>query len=165
VRVPRGPRGRPPPTRARAASDRTGACGPTGAERRSDLVTAFALTGTISEYDAPPTVDAFERVPGGEGKEERRDGRIVRLAPTGGVHGQTVAELLVALKARLRELGGSPGAGGDGDGFVLRRERPCESRAPGVRAHRLPGGRMPRRFVREVPDLAVEVHSPDGSPR
>ena len=119
---------------------------------------------TVEEYDPPLTVEEFERMPGGEGKEELHDGRVVRMAPTGGLHGVVVGELLDALKARIRELGGrSWGFATTETGYKLWPDRAKESRAPDVavvRAHRLPRGRIPRRLVRGVPDLAVEVLSP-----
>jgi Uma2 family endonuclease len=132
------------------------------------MATASALVRspvkTVEEYDPPLTVEEFERMPGGEGKEELHDGRIVRMAPTGGVHGQVVIELGGAVRARVKELGGrSWGFVTTETGYTLWPDRPKESRAPDlavVRAHRLPGGRIPRRFVRGVPDLAVEVLSP-----
>jgi Uma2 family endonuclease len=131
-------------------------------------VGASALVKTTAEYDPPLTVDAFERMPGGEGKEELHDGRIVRVAPAGGVHGQLVLELAGFLKARIRQLGGNAwGRVTTETGFVLWPDRRRESRAPDVavvRAHRLPGGRLPRRLIRGIPDLAVEVLSPNDPP-
>ena len=131
-------------------------------------VGASALVKTTAEYDPPLTVDAFERMPGGEGKEELHDGRVVRTAPTGGVHGQLVLELAGFLKARVRQLGGNAwGRVTTETGFVLWPDRRRESRAPDVavvRAHRLPGGRIPRRLIRGIPDLAVEVLSPNDTP-
>ena len=134
-------------------------------------VGASTLVKTTAEYDPPLTVDAFERMPGGqggEGKEELHDGRVVRMAPTGGVHGQLVLELAGFLKARVRQLGGNAwGRVTTETGFVLWPDRRREARAPDVavvRAHRLPGGRIPRRLIRGIPDLAVEVLSPNDPP-
>jgi Uma2 family endonuclease len=90
------------------------------------------------------------------------------MAPTGGVHGQLVLELAGFLKARVRQLGGNAwGRVTTETGFVLWPDRRRESRAPDVavvRAHRLPGGRIPRRLIRGIPDLAVEVLSPNDQP-
>ena len=90
------------------------------------------------------------------------------MAPTGGVHGQLVLELAGFLKARVRQLGGNAwGRVTTETGFVLWPDRRRESRAPDVavvRAHRLPGGRIPRRLIRGIPDLAVEVLSPNDRP-
>ena len=125
---------------------------------------ARAPVKTVEEYDPPLTVEEFERLPGGEGKEELHDGRVVRMAPTGLAHGVVVGELMDALRARVRALGGrSWGFVTTETGYKLWPDRPRESRAPDVsvvRAARLPGGRITRRLVRGIPDLAVEVLSP-----
>src|SRR5262245_45995556 len=115
---------------------------------------ARAPVKTVEEYDPPLTVEEFERMPGGEGKEELHDGRVVRMAPTGLAHGVVVGELMDALKARVRELGGNAwGRVTTETGFKLWRDGPRESRAPDVGvvgARRVPGGRLGGRFAAAI---------------
>jgi Uma2 family endonuclease len=126
-----------------------------------------ALLRTTREYAPPLTVDEFERLPDGEGKQELHDGRVVEMAPVGGWHGALATALLVRLDAHVRARGGPRyGRVVPETGYVLWPERPRESRAPDVSfvaAAHAPRP-WPRRLVRGRPDLAVEVLSPDDRP-
>ena len=126
-----------------------------------------ALLRTTREYEPPLTVDEFERLPGGEGKQELHDGRVVEMAPGGGAHGVVVIELGARLRDHVRARGGRAyGRVTTETGYVLWPDRPRESRAPDlafISAEHAPRP-WPRRLVRAVPDLAVEVRSPDDRP-
>lgn len=115
---------------------------------------------TLREYDPPLTVDEFERLPEGEGKQELHDGRVVEMAPVGDLHGQTVVELVVRLHDSVRALGGHRfGRIVTETGFVLWPDRLGESRAPDL-ALVLAASAATRHFIRGRPALAVEVLSP-----
>src|SRR5262245_30981447 len=119
-----------------------------------------ALLRTTREYDPPLTVDEFERLPEGEGKQELHDGRVVEMVAVGGWHGVIATVLLVRLDAHVRARGGCRyGRVVPETGYVLWPDRPRESRAPDVSfvaAAHAPRP-WPRRLVRGRPDLAVEV--------
>ena len=123
-----------------------------------------ALLRTTREYDPPLTVDEFERLPEGEGKQELHDGRAVQMAPVGDLHGQTVIELGARLRDYVRGRGGRRfGRLVTETGFVLWPERPRESRAPDLAF--IPAAAPATRYlVRGRPALAVEVLSPNDQP-
>jgi Uma2 family endonuclease len=127
--------------------------------------TATTPIRTIYEYDHPLTVEEFERVPEGEGKQELHDGRVVEMAPVGDDHGMVAGEvhahLREWLRRRRRQLGEQVGYLRLETGYHLFRGA-RETRAPDVAflsAERMPTPR-PRGIVPAVPDLAVEVLSP-----
>jgi len=130
-----------------------------------------AVVRTTYEYARPLTVEEFERLPEGEGKQELVDGRVVELAPVGDVHGLVTVEVLAALRAyvrrRRRRRGGRLVAAGHvrtETGYQLR-PGPAGTRgtrAPDVSYYR--ARPQTRGIVRGVPDLAVEVLSPDEGP-
>jgi Uma2 family endonuclease len=126
------------------------------------------LIKTIYEYDRPLTLEEFERLPEGEGKQELHDGRVVEMAPVGLVHGELVVLLAAALldhvRRQSRRQGRQIGRVTTETGYALWRDRPHASRAPDVafiRADRVPHPFPRKGLVRAVPDLAVEVLSPD----
>lgn len=105
----------------------------------------------------------------GEGdlRSELVNGRIVEMAPPGGIHGRVTGRVYFLLAAHVREHGGGEVLVGD-VGFVLRLPTdPERIRGPDVAfvaAHRLPEGRLPEGFLSGAPDLAVEVLSPSDEP-
>jgi Uma2 family endonuclease len=126
-----------------------------------------AVVRTTYEYARPLTVEEFERIPEGAGKQELVDGRVVELAPVGDVHGLVAGEVHAALRAyvRRRRRGGRPaGHVRIETGYQLRPGPPGTrgtrgTRAPDVSYYR--ARPQTRGIVRGAPDLAVEVLSPD----
>jgi Uma2 family endonuclease len=100
----------------------------------------------------------------GEGDRRRElvDGRIVEMAPTGGIHGQVIVRISSRLDEHVRQHGG--GAVVADVAFVLHLPAdPERVRGPDVAFgsdRRLPEGRAPEGFLHEAPDLAIEVLSP-----
>jgi Uma2 family endonuclease len=126
-----------------------------------------AVVRTTYEYARPLTVEEFERLPEGAGKQELVDGRVVELAPVGDVHGLVAGEVHAALRAyvRRRRRGGRPaGHVRIETGYQLRPGPPGTrgTRAPDVSYYR--ARPQTRGIVRGAPDLAVEVLSPDEGP-
>ncbi|MGQ0550511.1 MAG: Uma2 family endonuclease [Armatimonadota bacterium] len=99
----------------------------------------------------------------GEGdlRSELVNGRIVEMAPPGGIHGRVTGRISFLLAAHEREHGGGEVLVGD-VGFVLRIPAdPERVRGPDVAfvaAHRLPEGRLPEGFLAGAPDLVVKRH-------
>ncbi len=98
-----------------------------------------------------------------DGKYELVDGRIVEMAPPGGIHGRVTARISSRLQEHVRQHGGGEVLVGD-VGFVLHLPAdPERVRGPDVAfvsRERLPEGRVPEGFLQGAPDLAVEVLSP-----
>lgn len=119
-----------------------------------------AVVKTIKTFEPPLTVEDFERLPDGGGKQELVGGELVEMAPTGGLHGLTQLVLggLLRQHARRHRLGHTTAE----TGYRLWPER-ANVRAPDVaflsRA-RWPG-RLPDGIVPTPPDLAVEILSPN----
>jgi len=87
-------------------------------------------------------------------------GEVVSMTPPGGAHGGIAVMLAEGLNAHVRahRLGRVMVE----TGYILFRD-PDTVRAPDVSflaAARIPGGRLPERFIEGAPDLAVEVVSP-----
>jgi Uma2 family endonuclease len=110
----------------------------------------------------PWRVADVERFPDDGYRYEIWHGELVRMAPTGGRHGECEANLVAALRQQTRALGRAY----TGDtGFVLR-EDPDELVSPDVafvRHHRLPPPAERISYLRVVPDLVVEIRSPNDS--
>jgi Uma2 family endonuclease len=101
----------------------------------------------------------LERFPDDGYQYEIWHGELVRMAPAGGSHGECEANLVTGLRTQLRGLGRVYTAD---TGFILR-ERPADLVSPDVafvRQDRLPPAEQRVRFLRVVPDLAVEIRSP-----
>jgi Uma2 family endonuclease len=102
----------------------------------------------------------LERFPDDGYQYEIWHGELVRMAPAGGRHGECEANLVTALRTQLHTTGRVY----TGDtGFILR-ERPADLVSPDVafvRHDRLPPADQRVRFLRVVPDLAVEIRSPN----
>ncbi|MBV9599254.1 MAG: Uma2 family endonuclease [Chloroflexi bacterium] len=101
----------------------------------------------------------LERFPDDGYQYEIWHGELVRMAPAGGRHGECEANVVSALHTQLGTLGRVY----TGDtGFILR-ERPTDLVSPDVafvRHDRLPPADQRVRFLKVVPDLAVEIRSP-----
>ena len=118
-------------------------------------------TFEVPERPAPGPWKAadLERFPDDGYQYEIWHGELLRMAPAGGRHGECEARLIVALGVQLDGLGRV--YSGD-TGFILR-ERPVDVVSPDVafvRHERLPSVEERTRFLRVVPDLAVEIRSP-----
>jgi Uma2 family endonuclease len=101
----------------------------------------------------------LERFPDDGYQYEIWHGELVRMAPAGGRHGECEVKLIIALGTQLDAVGRV--YSGD-TGFILR-ERPADLVSPDVafvRHDRLPPAEERTRFLRVVPDLAVEIRSP-----
>jgi Uma2 family endonuclease len=110
------------------------------------------------------TAEELEKFPDDDFRYELVEGRVIRVSPTGAIHGWLVlhfASLLIQ-HVDARRLG-----------FVLTEvgfrlsSSPDTVRAPDlafIRRERLPEGGLPRGFWKGPPDLAVEVLSPDDGP-
>jgi Uma2 family endonuclease len=93
------------------------------------------------------------------------DGELYRMAGAGGTHGEVTVELCVRLKPFVAER--ALGAVFAETGFRLVPDR-ATTLFPDVafvRGSRLPPREEREKFLRLVPDLAVEVHSPTDSPK
>jgi len=101
-----------------------------------------------------------ERFPDDGYQYEIWHGELVRMAPAGGRHGEIEANLVAALRVQLHALGRAY----TGDtGFLLGQD-PDELVSPDVafvRHDRLPSVEKRRRYLRVVPDLVVEIRSPN----
>ena len=111
------------------------------------------------------TVEDLERNGAPEGRWELINGELVEMSPGSedhGAYGLVVGSALLTFTAP-RGLGRTFGAN---TGFVISDDPPTV-RVPDaafVRAERLPGDRDRRRFLRVMPDIAVEVISPSDRP-
>lgn len=95
-------------------------------------------------------------------KSELLDGELVEVTPPGGEHSGVAAEIIFHLRGYLG-AGNLPYLVGSEAGVVLARN-PDRVRAPDVyliRRDRLPGGKRPTSYLESVPDLIVEVVSPN----
>lgn len=93
---------------------------------------------------------------------ELLDGELVEMTPPGGEHSGAEAQVIRFLLNCIDEEGLPYVVGGE-VGVILRRD-PDRVRAPDVYAiarDRLPGGRLPATYLEVVPDLIVEVVSPN----
>jgi Uma2 family endonuclease len=110
------------------------------------------------------TAEELERFPDDDYRYELVDGRVVRMSPTGAVHGWLVMHFGAQLAQHVKSTG---------SGFVFTElgfrlsSSPDTVRAPDlsfIRRERLPDEGLPRGFWQGPPDLAVEVLSPDDRP-
>lgn len=110
------------------------------------------------------TVEALEQNGAPDGRWELINGELVEMSPAGDDHGAYGAAIIIHLGGYVfsRRLGRVYNAD---TGFVIPGDSPAV-RMPDVafvRADRLPADRDRTRFVRVVPDFAVEVISPSES--
>jgi Uma2 family endonuclease len=113
----------------------------------------------------PRTIDDLERQGPPDGRWELINGELVEISPGSedhGAYGLAVGSALLTFTAP-RGLGRTFGAD---TGFVLADDPPTVHvpDAAFVRAERLPRDRDRRRFLRVLPDIAVEVISPSDRP-
>ena len=102
----------------------------------------------------------LERFPDDGYQYEIWHGELVRMAPAGGRHGECEAKLVTALGVQM----GAIGRVYTGDTGFLLREQPDELVSPDVafvRHDRLPPPPERIRYLRVVPDLVVEIRSPN----
>ncbi len=108
------------------------------------------------------TVEDLHNLPPTDMRTELIDGVLVEMSPAGGVHGYVMTRIVRLLGEHVDRhslgviLAGDPG--------VILRRNPDRVRAPDVcfvSTERLPPEGIPRGFLDFVPDLIVEVVSPD----
>ncbi len=98
-------------------------------------------------------------------RRELVNGEVIEMPPSNALHGM----LTVELSHRLTEFVHAQGGGKvlTDVGFILKLpDDPERVRGPDVAfisTDRLPSGKLPEKFIRGAPDLAVEVTSPDDS--
>jgi Uma2 family endonuclease len=101
-----------------------------------------------------------ERFPDDGYRYEIWHGELLRMAPAGGRHGECEANLVAALRQQTRALGRVY----TGDTGFLLREDPDELVSPDVafvRHDRLPPPAERISYLRVVPNLVVEIRSPN----
>lgn len=99
-----------------------------------------------------------------ECRYELVEGELIRMAPTGGEHGEIMSEFARHISNHVAETKAGRTYVGD-TGFILARN-PDVVRAPDVafvRTDRLPPKEERRAFLALAPDLAVEIVSPSDS--
>jgi Uma2 family endonuclease len=110
------------------------------------------------------TAEELERFPDDDYRYELVEGRVIRMSPTGAVHGWLVMHFGSELTQHVKSTG---------SGLVFTElgcrlsSSPDTVRAPDlafIRRERLPEAALPRGFWKGPPDLAVEVLSPDDRP-
>src|SRR5919202_6493660 len=102
----------------------------------------------------------LERFPEDGYQYEIWQGELVRMAPAGGRHGECEANLVTALRQHTR----TSGRVYTGDTGFLLRETPDVLVPPDgafVRHDRLPPPARRIRYLRVVPDLVIEIRSPN----
>jgi Uma2 family endonuclease len=110
------------------------------------------------------TAEELEKLPDDDHRYELVEGRVIRMSPTGVVHGRIVARIGARLTVHVDARG--LGLVLTEVGFRLS-SSPDTVRAPDlafIRRERLPEAGLPRGFWQGPPDLAVEVLSPDDRP-
>lgn len=110
------------------------------------------------------TADELLHMPDDDFRYELVEGRLIRMSPTGSVHGAIACQLAAALINWVdrHDLGQVFVE----TGFHLAVD-PDTVRAPDVSfvgKQRIPSSGLPRAYWRGAPDLAIEVLSPDDSP-
>lgn len=95
-------------------------------------------------------------------RRELVNGEVIEMVPSGGIHGKLAAKVCKVLTDYVATHRSGEVVVGD-VGFVLNlRVDPERVRAPDVAyisAERLPEGGLPQGFIRNAPDLAVEILS------
>ena len=113
----------------------------------------------------PRTIDDLERVGAPEGRWELIDGELVEMSPGSEDHGAYGTAIIVYLGGHVYSFRLGRVFGPD-TGFVISDDPPTV-RVPDaafVQADRLPPDRDRRRYLRVMPDIAVEVVSPSDRP-
>lgn len=110
------------------------------------------------------TADELLHMPDDDFRYELVEGRLIRMSPTGSVHGLIASRLAAALTTWVEQH--DLGWVFVETGFHLAVD-PDTVRAPDVSfvaKHRILSGGIPRAYWQGAPDLAIEVLSPDDSP-
>lgn len=109
------------------------------------------------------TDEDLMRLPKDGHKHELVDGEI-RVSPAGGRHGKVIMRLAVRLWAFV-DAGGLGEVLSESTGFRMPGGNVRSPDVSFVSRDRLPGGQVPAGFLDCVPDLVVEVLSPEDRPR
>jgi len=111
------------------------------------------------------TIDELIRLPRGNCRYELVKGELYEMPPAGGRHGSVA----MRIASRLSTFAGEHQLGevfAAETGFIIRRD-PDTVRAPDasfIARDRLPAGELPAGYLEIMPDLAVEVLSPNDRP-
>src|SRR5947208_309587 len=108
------------------------------------------------------TAEDLYQLPDDGCRYELLDGELKRLSPTGYEHGRVLTRATVVLDnfVTAHELGEIV----SGDPGIILRRKPDRVRAPDIAffaQERVPTGEARKKFVEIVPDLVVEVVSPN----
>ena len=125
---------------------------------------ATTRTGQTTAGVRPMTADELFKLPKDEARGELIQGVFYPAMPTGGRHGEIEARLGEATLATSFEPSGRLGTVMTGDPGIVLERGPDTVRAPDVAyfsAERLPPDADIAGFLDVVPDLIVEVVSPD----
>lgn len=119
----------------------------------------------VPEIPFPMTAAELAAMPDDAHGYELVDGRLVKMAPTGGLHGYSTLGLSAALRVYVDEHALGAAFGAETGFLVSRPEEPdtvLALDAAFVRAERLPPSGDPAwlGFLRLAPDLVIEVVSP-----
>lgn len=126
---------------------------------RSELTTG---RDTVTTAKTLLTAEDLFELPDDGRRYELLDGELKEMTPPGGEHGGVEANLTYLLNAHVRERG--LGRVLSGDPGVFLRRNPDRVRAPDVcfiAAGRLPGDKPPAGYLEIVPDLIIEIISPN----
>src|SRR5438552_8564478 len=107
------------------------------------------------------TAEELFLIPSDDSKSELVNGMLIRMPPTGGLHGKVSVRVGAVLDAYVRSHHLGTVAGAE-CGFILRRG-PDTVRAPDaafIATEKIPQTGVPESFWPLAPDLAVEVVSP-----
>jgi Uma2 family endonuclease len=107
-------------------------------------------------------ISADELLRMGPGRRELVRGEVREMPPAGGEHGVRAAHIVYLLKDFAIRNGVSGKVFGAETGFIVGSSPDTVRGADAayMSDERLPGGNVPKEFVRGAPDLAVEVMSP-----
>ncbi|MGI8551879.1 MAG: Uma2 family endonuclease [Dehalococcoidia bacterium] len=108
------------------------------------------------------TAEDFWCLPSSDGRTELIDGEVMETMPPGGEHNYIMGELTIRLGSYVRTNGLGVVLPGD-TGIILARD-PDRVRGPDlcfIARDRLPGGKVPRGYLEMIPDLIVEIVSPN----
>ena len=108
------------------------------------------------------TVEDLLRLPVDHRHYELLDGELVEMSPTGGTHGRVIVKLVTLLSTHVEAHDLGEVLAGD-PGIILRRH-PDRVRAPDVcliARERVPAGGPPSGYLEIIPDLVVEIVSPN----
>jgi Uma2 family endonuclease len=130
-----------------------------------------AMAQTITDHSTIPTIrgvtaDELFGMSFPDEKTELVRGKVIRMSPTGAEHGFVAMRLGARLMVHVEENDLGEVAAAE-TGFIVTRN-PDTVRAPDVAfisRERMKGMRRPTKFWPFAPDLAVEVVSPDDTPK